>query len=70
MWRDESHIIKRVMSMNVDGYPSRGRLKKRWMDCVKNGMKIKGVSMEMTSDRREWKKKHVVPTPLSGIRGR
>jgi hypothetical protein len=27
------------------------------MDCVKDDMKIKGVSMEMTSDGREWKKK-------------
>jgi hypothetical protein len=35
MRRDESHILKRVMSMNVDGHPSRGRPKKR-MDCVKD----------------------------------
>jgi hypothetical protein len=35
-------------------------------DCVKDDMRIKGVSMEMTSDRR----KHVVPTQLRGIRGR
>jgi hypothetical protein len=32
-------------------------------------MKINGVSMEMMSDRREWKK-NVVPTPISGIRER
>jgi tRNA U34 5-methylaminomethyl-2-thiouridine-forming methyltransferase MnmC len=53
MRRDESHITKRVVSMNVDGHPRRGRPKKRWMDCVKDDMKIKRVSMEMTSDRRE-----------------
>jgi hypothetical protein len=52
----ESYITKRVMSMNVDGRLSRGLLKKRWMDCVKDDMIIKGVSMKMTSDRREWKK--------------
>jgi hypothetical protein len=51
----------RVMSMNVDGHHyttrvSSGRLRKRLMDCVRDDMKIKGVSMEMTSDRR-WKKK-------------
>jgi hypothetical protein len=58
MWRDESHITKRVMTMNVDRHPRRGRPKKRWMDCVNDDMRIKGVSMEMTSDdRREWKKK-------------
>jgi hypothetical protein len=31
--RDESHITQRVMSMKI-GHPSRGRLKKRWIDCV------------------------------------
>jgi hypothetical protein len=51
MWRDESHITK-MMSMNVDEHPSRGRPKKRWMDCVKDDMRIKGVSMKMMSDRR------------------
>jgi hypothetical protein len=29
MGRDESHITKRVMSMNVEGHPSRGRPKKK-----------------------------------------
>jgi hypothetical protein len=47
---------KRVMTMNVDG-PSSRQPRKRWMDCVKDDIKIKGVGMEMTSDRREWKKK-------------
>jgi hypothetical protein len=31
--------------------------KKRLMDCVKEDMRIKAVSTEMTSDRGEWKKK-------------
>jgi hypothetical protein len=66
MRRDESHITKRVKTMNVDGHPNSGRPRKRWMDCVKDDMEIKGVSMEMTSDRRE----HVVPTPHSALRGR
>jgi hypothetical protein len=42
--------------MNVE-HPSRGQPRKRWMDCVKDDIKIKGVSIEITSDRREWKKK-------------
>jgi hypothetical protein len=32
MRKDESHITKRVMSMNVDGHPISSRTKKRWMD--------------------------------------
>jgi hypothetical protein len=35
-----------------EGYPSRGRPKNRLMDCVKDDMRIKGMSVEMTSDGR------------------
>jgi hypothetical protein len=51
--------------MTVDGHPSRGRPRKRWMDCVRDDMKIKGegVSMKMTRDRREWKKKTCCADP-------
>jgi hypothetical protein len=61
MRRDVSYITKRVMSMNVDGHFSRGRRRKRWMDCVKDN--IKGVGMEMTRYRREWKKKICCAVP-------
>jgi hypothetical protein len=47
----------RHINMNVDRHFSRDRPMKRWIDCVKDDMRIKGVSMEMTSDRRDWKKK-------------
>jgi hypothetical protein len=40
MQRDESQITKTIMSMNVDGHPSRGRPMKRRMDCVKHDMRI------------------------------
>jgi hypothetical protein len=30
--------------MNVDGHPRRDLPKKRWMDCVKDDVRIKGVS--------------------------
>jgi hypothetical protein len=45
--------------MNVDGHPSRGHPKKRWIDCVKDDC----VSMEMMNDRREWKKKTCCADP-------
>jgi hypothetical protein len=63
MRRDESHITKRVMTINVDGHSSRGWLRNRWMDCVKDDMKIKGVNMEIANDRREWKKKTCCADP-------
>jgi hypothetical protein len=58
MRRDESHITKRVMGTLVEL-----GLGKDVMDCVKDDMKIKGGSMEMTSDRREWKKKTCCDDP-------
>jgi hypothetical protein len=63
MRRDESHITRRVMSMNVDGHSRRGRPKKRRMDCVKDVMRIKRVNMEMMSDRKEWNKKKCCADP-------
>jgi hypothetical protein len=50
MRMDENHITKRVTNVNVDGHPSRGRPKKRWMGCVKDVMRIKGVSMDVCID--------------------
>jgi hypothetical protein len=41
------------MSMNVDGHPNRGGPKKRWVDCVKDDMRVKELSKEMSSDRRK-----------------
>jgi hypothetical protein len=59
----KNHITKRLMSMNVDGNSSRGRPKKRGMDCVTDDMRIKGKSMEMTSGRSEWKNKTCCADP-------
>jgi hypothetical protein len=66
---DEVWLTNLHWGMNVDGRPSRGRPRKRWMDCVRYDMKIKEASMEMMSDRREWKKKLRCAAPHSGIRG-
>ncbi|PZC79580.1 hypothetical protein B5X24_HaOG216245 [Helicoverpa armigera] len=63
MRRNESHVVSKVMSMNVDGYSGRGRPKKRWMDCVKVDMVRKNVTCEMTADRSVWKKKTCCADP-------
>ena len=56
MRRDDTHVTKRVIDMNVDGWRERGRPKRRWMDCVTNDMLEKGVDDAMTANRGEWKK--------------
>jgi hypothetical protein len=49
-------LIDWVMSINIYSHLNRGRHKNR-IGCVKDDMRIKGVSMEMTSDRKVWKEK-------------
>lgn len=44
MRSNERHVTRRLMSMNVNGYLGRCRLKKSWMNCIKDdNMDTKGV---------------------------
>ena len=44
MRRDEEYVGKRVMGIEMQGSRRRGRPKKRWVDCVKDDMREKGLS--------------------------
>ncbi|XP_064074786.1 uncharacterized protein LOC113396032 [Vanessa tameamea] len=54
---NEDHIVRKVLSMDVDEYRGRGRPKKLWMDCVKDDMAGKNITCVMTSDSAVWEKK-------------
>lgn len=41
----------------MQGKGRRGRLKKTWAECVNDDMSERGVSVEKTADRGEWKRK-------------
>ena len=43
MRRDEEYVRKRVMGIEVQGSRRRGRPKKRWVDCVKDDLREKGL---------------------------
>jgi hypothetical protein len=45
-------VAQRMMNTNGDGRFIRKQHKKRWMDCMKDDMGIKAVSVKITSDRR------------------
>ncbi len=57
MRREKMHVTRRCMEMVVQGRGGRGRPEKTWMECVNDDMRERGVSVEMTADRREWKRK-------------
>lgn len=51
MKRNKSKAVRMVMEINAEGSRGRERLKKRWMDVTKNGMKIVGMRVDGVRDR-------------------
>ncbi|XP_068231918.1 uncharacterized protein [Palaemon carinicauda] len=49
--RVEQNIGRRVMEMEVQGTRRRGRLKRRWMDCIKGDLRSKGLTGDEVWDR-------------------
>ena len=56
MRREEDHVCKRTMNMEVQGTRKRGRPKMRWRDAVNRDMREKNVSERMAQDRRRWRR--------------
>jgi hypothetical protein len=62
MRREENHVTRRVMNMWKDG-EEEVDLKKDGIDCVRQDMREMAVSDEMTSDRRERRKRTCCADP-------
>ena len=56
MRREEDHVCRRVMDMEVDGRRRRGRPKFRWKDNVSNDMREKSLREQDAQDRRRWRR--------------
>ena len=54
--REEGYMEKRVTRMVV-GSRKRGRPKRRWEDCIREGMEAAGVTEEEALDRAKWRKR-------------
>ena len=56
MRREDDHVCRRVMDMEVDGRRRRGRPKFRWKDKVTNDMREKGLREQDAQDRGRWRR--------------
>ena len=60
---DEDTWVKRVMEMEVEGRRARGRPTMRWMDNIREDMRMRGVREEEAKDRSRWRSKMQTPYP-------
>ena len=62
--REESHITRLALSLNVPGKRPRGRPRLRWMDKIKSDLRELGLDENQTSNREEWKRLTRVADPV------
>jgi hypothetical protein len=63
MRREETKAVKVVMKMNVEGKRERGKLKKRWLDMIKNDMRAVDVCVWDVENQDEWRFRTKVADP-------
>ena len=54
--REDDHIGRRMLRMEPPGRRKRGRPKRRYMDAVKEDMRVAGVGEEDVRDRLRWRR--------------
>jgi len=53
--REESYFGRRVIGFGIAGKRTRGRLRRRWNETIKEDMKKANVSEEEAEDRVRWR---------------
>ena len=61
--REDDHILRRALDMDVEGVRPRGRPRKVWRRCVEENMREKNINLETVHNRREWMRLINSPTP-------
>ena len=62
--REDEHVGKRVMGMEVPGKRRRGRPMRMWLDNIRNNLSERKFSWEDVQDRARWRRptRHIDPT--------
>lgn len=59
-----NYIARKTMSIKENGQSSWGRLKKVWMNCMREGINKKRVNSDLTEIELNGRGAHTVPTLL------
>ena len=62
---EENNWVRRVMEMEVDGRRARGRPVLRWMDNIRQDMRLHGLRDEDAQDRTLWRRMIQTPDPAT-----
>ena len=54
--RDEDHVTRRTLEMEVEGRRRQGRPRRRWLDCVKEDLAEKRLGVQDAANRERWKR--------------
>ena len=55
MRRDKGEPVRDILELDIKGNRGRGRPKKRWIDCVKEDLNEKELTVDMVKDRMGWR---------------
>ena len=55
MRRDKGEPVRDILELDIKGNRGRGRPKKRWIDCVKEDLNEKELTVDMAKDRKGWR---------------
>ena len=55
--REQHNVCRRTLEAMPPAKRKRGRPRLRWMDCVRNDMKIIGVTENDASNRENWRRR-------------
>ena len=64
MRRDHEYVGRRMMEMEIPGRQHMGKPKRRWKDCIREGVQEKNTNENMVHDRLTWRRPIINSKPI------